>query len=1144
MDRLPSEVLAKIRQGRAVLLAGQDLNAGEAARILDANRTISQFLRAPTQAETEKLEILRAEPAAAAHVDVARQPWSLVLTSALDTRLTSALEAAAPLARRVRRRFVNDPDASVLTRNPTSLPVTHLLLERNPAGLDGVVPAASSLSRLSRILVPAILRPLSEAVGPNQVVVIAGIGPWDGLSRDDLAAALSDLDPAQVLLCAPDGDAEWLTDTLPGATVLRATLASLLEADRLERGEVISSVLEAGDLAVAVREEASETRRSVVFRASELQEIKRFVTVLPDGFPRPPALREEVQAAFERFVRTPRFRADYDSYSSEFCVVRDAYRKVRTAVEARLARLTGQGRTPSGSAGPILLTGYPGSGRTTGLHWLGAEMRSAGWCVLYLATGDIEPDSAAIEQVVRLVEGRLREAGAAEAVVILVDGLARGAPEQLDDRLRRAGRKALVVATGTPRGVGLDSAEVPRHGQEIRLGYALSLGEVEALASIMRSVGRQYSTDQLAQLSKTEGFLGVLDRVLPGGQVGIREVLRGELQRALALIGEALLRAPERLPRGALGEQLAAAFAARGQALPSAAASPTHTGTVEAREFMACVFLLASLDRPPPLDLLTRRFPRLLRNYEDVRRVGEASGFLAEVSLPENDDSVLAPINPALVRILKSEFGAPLDRIDELARLARLCTWPSGGGTLGDLPRLTRIIFEALRAMSPRGDYEHDYQSADSLGALRDILRELREEHGFALPQALQLEAMLLRAAARTDTADLRHEKLRLCLDLLQNAAEDIERRPRSMGRDRLLGSILVTRGTAMRELMGIEMARNGPAAAEQYGIEALSAAKRSQALQDSWHPFDVACTVYRDIARAWQTQQPTDPGAERRNRDALSRLAMVLDLGPEASELDQRQKDFRRDREQDYLLLSQGVQVARAEAEATAAQGDVSGLCHVVRHTAFDILTGRLVSLQAGEDAFRSLYHFTEAAIADERSRALLLRLWSAVALRARSLDDGPHVVALDTYWWDAIERITEPDSSSGLEPFRPIAGFWLVTALLRRGATGRIKPVLREMEDARSAGRARSIEPLVVVPDAEKQPRLFRAIVRRSEIGRQLFVYVPDLDLDVQIQQRHRSTEFLDAKPRDIIDMHVATNMRGVLGIGPAWLAGRRSH
>lgn len=1143
MNLVPSEVLAKIRQGRAVLLAGQDLNAGETAKVLDANRTVSQFLRMPTQAETERLEILRAEPASAAHVDVARQPWSLVLTSALDMRLTTALEAAAPLARRIRRRFVNDPDASVLTRNPTSLPVTHLFLERTPASLDGVVPAPAAFSRLSRILVPAILRPLSEAIGPNQIVVIAGVGPLDGLSRDDLAAALGDLDPTQIVLCAPDGDSQWLTETLPGACVFRATLPSLIETDRGDGVEAMSSLLEADDLAVSVREEVSEARRTVVFRAAELQEIKRFVTVLPDGFPRAPAARDEVEAAFERFVRTPRFRADYESWRSEFCVVRDAYRKLRAVVDTRLARLLGQGGTPTRSRGPVLLAGYPGSGRTTGLHWLGAELRATGWCVLYVASSDIEPDPAAIEQVVRLVGERLRAAGAAEPVIVLADGLPRGAPEQIDDRLRRAGRKALVVATGTPRGGEADAAELPRQGEAIPLHYALRKGELEDLAGIMRTVGRQHSTEHLAQLSQTEGFLGVLDRILPGGQVGIRELLREELQRALPLIGEALQRAPRSSPRGVLGEKLAAAFAARDRNMPAPLPSTVDTGTAEAREFMACVFLLSSLDRPPPLDLLTRRFPHLLRNYEDVRRVGEASGFLAEASLPEDGDTVLAPINAAMVRILRSEFGGAGERIEEMARLARLCSWPSGGGVLGDLPRLTRFVFEALRAISPRGDYERDYQSSGNLHALRAILQELREDRGFRLPQSLQLEAMLLRGATRTDAPAVRYENLRLCLDLLQDAGEQIESRPRSFARDRLLGSILVTRATAMKDLMAIEIDRRGPAIAEQIGAEALTAAKRSQSLQDSWHPFDVACTVYRDIARAWQAQQQSDPGAQSRVRDAVSRLAMVLDLGPEPSELDPRQTEFRRDRERDYVLLAQGIDVARGEAEAEAARGDVGGLCHVVRHMAFDHATSQLVSVQAAEDAFRLLYRFEEAAIADERARALLLRLWSAVALRGRSLDDGPHIVALDRFWWDAVERLAEPDAGTGPEPFRPLAGFWLVTAQLQRGAVGRIKPVLREMENARSAGRSR-VEPLVVLPDSDKQARRFQAIVRRIEAGRQIFLYVPDLDLDVQIEQRHRGAEFLDAKPRDIIDIHVATNRRGVMGVGPAWLAGRQAH
>lgn len=297
MDRLPPEIVAKIQQGRAVLLAGPDLNPGEAARVPASGRAVSDVLRAPIASELDRLASLRDEVASDRHVEVARQPWSLVVTTALDTRLTSALEAAAPLARRVRRKFANDLDATDLPRSAVAPSVMHLLLERDPAGVDGRLPSAGSFVRLSRILMPAILAALPPAIGADQVVVISGTSPLDVLNADDLAAALEPLDPSQIVICAPGGDVQWPSDLIPGASVLRADLASLLSAARLDAGNLASPLLEAGDLALSAREHLSGSRRQIVFRAAELQEIRRFVTLLPDGFPRPRAEPQDTESA-------------------------------------------------------------------------------------------------------------------------------------------------------------------------------------------------------------------------------------------------------------------------------------------------------------------------------------------------------------------------------------------------------------------------------------------------------------------------------------------------------------------------------------------------------------------------------------------------------------------------------------------------------------------------------------------------------------------------------------------------------------------------------------------------------------------------------------------------------------------------------
>jgi signal recognition particle GTPase len=62
------------------------------------------------------------------------------------------------------------------------------------------------------------------------------------------------------------------------------------------------------------------------------------------------------------------------------------------------------GRQGSQAAGPILLVGGAGSGRTTGLHWLGWRLRLQGTFVLDISRSGDEIDHGAIEQIARLCE--------------------------------------------------------------------------------------------------------------------------------------------------------------------------------------------------------------------------------------------------------------------------------------------------------------------------------------------------------------------------------------------------------------------------------------------------------------------------------------------------------------------------------------------------------------------------------------------------------------------------------------------------------------------------------------------------------------------------------------------------------------------
>jgi hypothetical protein len=103
MDQLPKYVVDAIWKGRAVLIAGQDLARGETQGLLGSDASLHGLrvaLAQPSSPLLDRVASLRASAPDSAHVEVAQAPWALVFSSAVDTRLASALEAAAPAARR------------------------------------------------------------------------------------------------------------------------------------------------------------------------------------------------------------------------------------------------------------------------------------------------------------------------------------------------------------------------------------------------------------------------------------------------------------------------------------------------------------------------------------------------------------------------------------------------------------------------------------------------------------------------------------------------------------------------------------------------------------------------------------------------------------------------------------------------------------------------------------------------------------------------------------------------------------------------------------------------------------------------------------------------------------------------------------
>ena len=682
MIQLPKHVFNSIWRGRAVLIAGQDLVRGDTEELVKEDGpslTLGEELLRPRPHFQTKVTALRQAPPSSAHVEVAQLPWALVISSALDTRLDSALEAAAPAARRVRRRYVDEPDADILARSPTVLEVMHLSLFSSPTSPDGAVPEPGKWTRASRLLQPRVLERLRDAIGPAFYVVIDGVTHADALDRENLLVSLEGIDDAQIVLCDPrEDETSWLRDSRPGVLALFETLPALLRTARAEAPLELPELLRAEDLAITVRSAQNGERRIVIFRAEELRDIRRHVEIVGDAPGRPaPKLRDERVRAFSAFLRTPRLRADYQSFVPDFCLQREAYGALYDAVMARIVRVSGMGGRQGNrrSDGPILLKGFPGSGRTTGLHWLGVRLRMEGWPVAHLSLPIDEPDPFAIEQIMRLAEQRLKESGAIDLVVLLVDGVARDSVERLEERLIRAGRRTIVVATAILSRGSIDLEEEDLVGAEIPLEYQLTSKELNDLDVLLREIGIMVTTDLLVREAGTEGFLGMLDRLSVDAREGLAQVLRTDFNRFIPDLARALRARPAGVQRGALGEAIMAALAQSGRtvAIDGQISTPTPTNDQieEARGLMRAIFAFAWLDRAMPLDLLGRRFPKLFSAYEDVRIVAQDHGFLTEITLDDDEDIAFAIVNPAIARALRRYvLGSTRDVLRELRAFA------------------------------------------------------------------------------------------------------------------------------------------------------------------------------------------------------------------------------------------------------------------------------------------------------------------------------------------------------------------------------------------------------------------------------------------------------------------------------------------
>jgi hypothetical protein len=335
-------VLTQIFSGRAVLFAGQGLS--------DVDRRSLAATTGPSRTTPHRLSELLSDPATgqeiAALADKARScetspgtrrvcsvPWSMVVSSCVDSSLGQALQDVSGEARRIRHHFVDQPVPATLLKRPHLLDLIHLSRVSDPHEAFGRAPYGRKWRQVQQLYQPALLRTIPSLIGPAHLICIAGLGKGDPIDWRLIAGSLSEIDPERAVwfLSQEDGiSAAELLAELPGAVVVQTSLADALrDAEELpevrERlAHLRTAVLSRDDLVVSVR--VRDTSRSIVFRASELQSFRRHLEVLPDMSAHETIEDiDERRRAFISFLGNPRISPNYEGFSNGFCFVREGY---------------------------------------------------------------------------------------------------------------------------------------------------------------------------------------------------------------------------------------------------------------------------------------------------------------------------------------------------------------------------------------------------------------------------------------------------------------------------------------------------------------------------------------------------------------------------------------------------------------------------------------------------------------------------------------------------------------------------------------------------------------------------------------------------------------------------------------------------
>lgn len=1165
--------------GRAILLAGQDLDPGAAERLrqalekklnLGAGAKLGEICAGlsdsgPLTDAIRSVGDLGVPPGLRR---IAQVPWAAVFTSALDDKLSAELAGQDSQGRRLRHLCVDDQMPAFFPRRNDVLTVLHLTHLANENTATGLPVYGRHWGRAQRLLIPGILRTLPQAVGPAHLLCIAGVTADDPIDPSLVADFANELDPDNVywFISASDRlNIAELRSLAPKIQFVESDLSGALAsytahaAGELSPSALKQNVLELQDLAVTVR--VADSQRAITFRASELREFRKHLVILHDLRTQAPSSDlSKRRQDFIRFLSLNRQTPDWAGVAEGFAFQRDAYGRLLESVLERVRVLSGsaprrQGRARGGQNAPIFLAGPPASGRTIGLLWLGYQLRRDGVFVVQLLPSGGMIDNAAVEQILRLAEGR-----GANAAVVLLDRTDRRIAENLDRHLRSAGRRSVVVASvapqmGRPRakaGEELDEDE-SSNATEVRLKYDLSEPEVPKFREYLETNYGSVDVDLILRLLTSDSTMfALLYRLIPDTRDNIRSVLVDEYMSLVE--GLASFRPPteERVGTGALGEQLKVWMERRELVVEkqreNVGLAQTDPWYNIATHLPQLVLLFSSLDEAISLNLLTKRFPGLVQIYRTLRETLEGSGLFQEVALDRENDIGLTAVNPLVAQLLlNASLPSSVARIDLLSSLLAEFPWDPEVRPV-DSPEQALLIHVIRSISPPSGSFHGDYQRTEDLRALAGLLKRLREEHGALLPQLLLVEGIILRHIGRKLGDDDRIADAlihyRLSRSVLETARDILARRRASAPRNFEMSMVLNAIATTIGYTFNAESRAQTVDEAECRDLvqKALDTASESRAYTDAYHPLDTAFWTNRDFYRYLQDQVNNEEVRSERQRALLS-MADALDKAGELGELRGDQADRLGGRVVELEAYLQNLQGARERAEEDAKLGRFSGVCLLARLKAIDSRTNRIVGAAEADEALHYLQEYMPRILSDDRALTLMHRLWIGAYLGNQNLDEGPHPINSDVQAWRQLEIITLARRAIAGNTKIPYVNFWLAVALAQQGDMRRALQMLEEVQANSLGFTHRRLTPLVYLSDEHGQPRRFGAILRRREEDDLLTMYVPALAIEVKVPKRHQGqAAMVNLQRGDEATILVAFSYWNPMGIGPAWEDARK--